>query len=151
MVLIGEYSSKITAGHRVAIPKDFRKLLGKDLIVTRGFESHLILVNEQQFSGLTQEISDRPFISGEVREVSRYLMGGAYQIQPDGQGRFVIPEKLLAHGGIGEKVVFLGLGKWVEIWDEIVWKKHELALGKSSTQIANRLAHLSTNVPGINN
>ncbi|MCA9397685.1 hypothetical protein KC573_02550 [candidate division WWE3 bacterium] len=143
MVLVGEYTSKVTSGHRVAIPKSFRKIIGKELIVTRGFEPHLILVNQPQFTNLTRGVSDQPFISGEVREVSRYLMGGAYEIQPDAQGRFVIPEKLLAHANIQNDVVFLGLGQWVEIWDELVWKKHELTLGKQSAQIANRLSRLA--------
>jgi MraZ protein len=142
MVLVGEYTSKVTAGRRIAVPKNFLDLLGKELIVTKGFEQHLILVNQQQFALLTRGVSDQPFISGEVREVTRYLMGGAYEVQADAQGRFVIPEKLLAHGGIRGQVIFLGLGQWVEIWDEDMWKKHELTLVKHSGTIANRLAHL---------
>ncbi len=144
MVLVGEYTSKVTSGRRIAVPKSFTDLLGNELIVTKGFEQHLILVNQQQFASLTKGVSDQPFIMNEVRDVTRYLMGGAYQVQPDGQGRFVIPEKLLAHAQIQDKVIFLGLGQWVEIWDENVWKKHELALDKHSGVIANKLAHLHT-------
>ena len=143
MVLIGEYTSKVTAGRRTSVPKSFRKVLGNNLIVTKGFETHLILVNEDQFSVLTKGVSDQPFILGEVREVTRYLMGNAYTVKPDAQGRFVLPEKLITHAGIKSKVVFLGLGNWVEIWDELVWKRHEQTLGKQSAVVANRLANVN--------
>lgn len=143
MVLVGEFLSKVTAGKRIAIPKQFRKLLGNELIVTKGFEQHLILVNQDQFARLTKEVSDQPFILGEVREVSRYLMGGAFEVQPDAQGRFVVPEKLLQFAQIKSKAVFLGLGNWVEVWDELVWKRHEQVLAKQSGQVATRLATLN--------
>ncbi len=54
MVIIGEYASKVTAGNRIAIPRQFAKDLGRDLIVTRGFEQHLILVNQSQFHTITE-------------------------------------------------------------------------------------------------
>lgn len=137
--MIGEYSSRVTSGNRIAVPKQFRSILGKDLIVTKGFEKHLVLVNQVQFTDITAGVVDQPFIVGEVRDVTRYLLGNAYTIEPDSQGRFVVPEKLHEHAGIEKEVVFIGLGRWVEIWDKDVWEKHSEALSEHSVEIANRL------------
>lgn len=142
MVLIGEYAGKVTSGNRIAIPKQFAKELGNELIATTGFEQHLVLVNHAQFEKITQGVVDLPFIQGDVRQVSRYLLGNAFPVKPDAQGRFVIPEKLLYHAGIQNTVVFLGLGSWVEIWDEVVWQKHSVLLSKHSAELANRLIRL---------
>jgi len=139
MVLIGEYTSKVTAGKRVAIPKQFVTALGKELIITKGFEKHLVLVNKRKFEKITNGVVDMPFIQGDVRQVTRYLLGNAFPIKPDAQGRFVLPEKLHQYADFRQSVVFLGLGSWVEIWDEAVWDAHSALLAKHSSELANRL------------
>jgi len=142
MVLIGEYSSKVTAGNRVAVPKQFANVLGKDLIITKGFEKHLVLVNQSQFEKLTSGVVDLPFIQGDVRQVSRYILGNAFPVKADAQGRIVLPEKLHMFAGLKETAIFLGLGSWVEIWDEATWDAHSTLLAKHSTELANRLGEL---------
>lgn len=144
-MLIGEYSSNLTSGRRVAIPKKFRRELGGDfLILTRGYEGCLVLVSSEQFENLTAGVARRPFTSGDVRQTTRFLLGGAHQITPDSQGRVVIPENLLEHGRIEEEIIFLGLGKWVEVWDKARWQKHRKSLDANAGVIGDRLAELQS-------
>ena len=35
----------------------------------------------------------------------------------DSQSRFVVPQKLVDHAGLGREVVMVGMNEWLEIWD----------------------------------
>ena len=45
-MIIGEYKSRIGEKKRVSLPKRFRDELGEEIILTRGYENSLILVNK---------------------------------------------------------------------------------------------------------
>lgn len=143
-MLIGEYPVKITNGKRIAFPKKLRSLLGDLLIVTQGYEGCLVIVNREQFENLTQGVAEQPFILGDVRETSRFLLANAYEIELDDQGRFVLPVKLKDYAKVNEEVVFLGLGRWVEVWDRARWEKHEEELKGKAGEISERLGRLET-------
>lgn len=149
-MLIGEYTSNLTHGSRVAIPKKFRQELGvKELILTRGYEGCLVLVSKEQFENLTQGVAKMPFIAGDVRQTTRFLLGGAHEVTADAQGRMVVPESLREHADLDEQVVFLGLGKWVEVWDKRKWDEHRARLDADAAAIADRLAQLGNDPPSL--
>lgn len=141
-MLIGEFSTKLTEGQRLAFPKKFRDELGDSLIITRGYEGCLVVVNKKNFEKLTAGLASKPFIQGEVRETTRFLYSGAAELSLDDQGRFVIPINLRQEANIKTDVVFLGLNSWVEVWDLDKWKKHSQILAKNSSEIADRLTWL---------
>jgi len=98
------------------------------------------LVTPEHFDTLLEGISDKPFISSNKREATRFLLGGAHELKMDAQGRVVLPESLIEHASIsGEEVVFVGLGTWVEVWDISVWDQYRAKMSEQSTEIANRL------------
>lgn len=142
-MLIGEFTTKITSGNRITIPKKFRSEFGDFLILTQGYEGCLVLVNETHFKKLTEGVADKPFIAGDVRETTRFLLGGAHEIELDEQGRFVLPSNLHDYAQISESgVVFLGLINWVEIWSKDRWEEHKEKLKEKSSEIAERLAKM---------
>jgi len=55
-MLIGEYKSKIGEKKRVSLPKKFREELGNNLILTRGYEDALIIVNEKLWKKIATEV-----------------------------------------------------------------------------------------------
>lgn len=143
---LGEYSISVTSGNRVAIPKRLRGQLNKSggtnggLVVTRGYEGCIVLVAESEFHELLNGVSDIPFISANKRETARFLLSGAHEVELDAQGRFIIPESLHQYAKITDgKVVFLGVGNWIEIWDEAVWQEYRARLDDNSSEIAERL------------
>lgn len=141
-MLIGEHIYKLGDKNRVALPKDFREEIGSKVVVTRGYEGCLVVVSPAQWERLLMEAASGPFVSGPVRDTSRFLLGGAVAIELDDQGRFVIPKSLLDYAGISAEVCFLGLGRWVEIWDKERWAKRRDFLAKEAGVIAERLATL---------
>lgn len=142
-MLIGEFTTKFTSGNRIALPKKFRSELGDFLIVTQGYEGCLVLVDKARFQKLTEGVANKPFIAGDVRETTRFLLGGAHEIELDPQGRFVLPNHLSQHAKIkDDEVVFLGLINWVEIWSKGRWDEHKEKLEQKSAEIAERLARM---------
>lgn len=144
-MFLGEYQASVTSGNRIAIPKNFRKVLGDaELIVTKGYEESIVLVEKKNFETLLTGVADMPFIATAKRETSRFLLSGAHEVGADKQGRIVIPESLLKHADIAsESVVFLGVGSWVEIWDQSRWEQYEAKLKKDSATIADKLSRVA--------
>jgi len=138
-MLIGEYYSQIGDKNRLAIPKKLRDFLSGKVILTRGYERCLILIDSKRWENLLTEINKRPLLSLDVRDTKRFIVGGAQEIEYDSQGRFVLPESLKSFAGIEERVVFLGIGEWVEVWDEGRWKEKLDNLSQNVGDIAERL------------
>lgn len=138
-MLIGEFSTKLTDKNRLALPKKFREELGPKVIVTSGYDGCLILVNESMFKSLTSELSDGRFINDAVRDTTRFLIGSAHEVEMDKQGRFVLPQSLKTYSRIDEEATFLGLVRWVEIWDSEKWNQKKAQITENSSEIAQKL------------
>lgn len=139
-MLIGQYDGKIDSKGRTALPKKFREILGDKLIVTFGYENSLIVVSEENWKALLEGTEGRPFIESDTRETQRFLLGGASNIELDIKGRFILPNYLREFGKIKENVVFIGLSRYVEIWDKESWNTYQKNLEKNIDAISQRLA-----------
>lgn len=142
-MLIGEYKSKLGEKKRVSLPKKFRELLGENLILTRGYEQALIVVNEGLWKKVAKEVTDGSFINKDIRDTSRFLVGGAKEIELDKQGRFVIPQALLEHAELEDDVIFIGLVNWVEIWNKDKWEKRLQYLKEHGDEIAQEISKMN--------
>ena len=133
-MLIGEYRYQTGLKNRIALPKKLREDLGSDAVIMRGYEGSLLIVSRRDWSPLIEEALNGPLTSPEVRDTARFLMGGAHEVDFDQQGRFVLPPVLVEYAGIapGEEVVFVGLGKWVEISSEKRWNLRRKLLDRKA-------------------
>lgn len=138
-MLIGQFEGKIGEKKQVALPKKFRDELGERLIITKGFENCLIIVSEENWKTLLEGTEGKPFTNKATRELQRFLLGNATDVELDGKGRFVIPEYLRNFADIKSEIVFAGIQRFVEIWDKQSWDKHQIGLAKDIEGIAERL------------
>lgn len=138
-MLLGQHEGKIDEKGRTALPKKFREILGEKIIVTLGYENSLIIVSEDNWKQLLQGTEGRPFIEYETRETQRFLLGGASLLTLDSKGRFVLPAYLRTFGEIKDEVVFLGLSKYVEVWDKKKWEEYRKKLEENIENISQRL------------
>lgn len=139
-MLIGNYLAKfdIKKG-RTALPKKFRQLLGRKIIITAGLENTLMIISQNSWEKVVGGIINKPFISGPARETDRFLLGSAFEVELDSQGRFIIPQTLRLYAGLSRDIVFVGVGNRVEIWSQKAWKKHQEYLDKNIERIAQQL------------
>lgn len=141
-MLIGEYNSKVGEKNRISLPIKFREELGEEIILTRGYEDALIIVNKELWKNIASEVINGSFIDKNIRDTSRFLVGGAKEVQLDSQGRFVIPKPLFDHGGLQTEIVFIGLINWIELWDKQRWEERVNYLKENSDQIAQQLSKI---------
>lgn len=141
-MIIGEFRSKLVSGSRVAFPKKFRDEWGQKVVITQGYEGCLVIVDEKGWKTLIQHAAKGPFVSEAVRDTTRFLLGGACEVELDDQGRFVLPANLKDYSGITEDLVFLGLGRWVELWSQTKWNERLEYIKKHSGEIGEKLSKL---------
>lgn len=139
IMLIGQYEVKLGAKGRIGFPKKFREILGDKLIVTLGYENSLIVVSEENWKQLLEGTEGKPFIQSETRETQRFLLGGASNVELDSKGRFILPSYLRGFAKIEDEVIFLGLSRYVEIWDKKLWLEYRQNLEKNIDRISQRL------------
>ena len=138
-MLLGQYESKVGEKSRVAMPKKLREIIGEKLIITLGYENSLIIVSETGWKALLEGTEGKPFIQKGARETQRYLLGGATNVELDFKGRFIIPDYLRRFAKIKGEVVFLGLSRYVELWDKGIWETYRQNLEKNIEKISERL------------
>ncbi len=138
-MVLGQYESSIGEKNRIGFPKKFREQFGDKLIITFGYENSLIIVSEEGWKSLLEGTEGKPFIHSEARDTQRFLLGGATSVELDSKGRFVIPAYLRDFGKIQNEVVFLGIDRYVELWDKKRWEEYRKNLEKNIESIARKL------------
>lgn len=144
-MLIGQHEGKVDAKGRIAFPKKFREILGDKIIITLGYENALIAVSEENWKQLLEGTEGKPFIESEARETQRFLLGGASNLELDSKGRFILPSYLREFAKIEDEVIFLGLSRYVEIWDKKRWLEYKQILEKNIDRISQRLVDKENN------
>lgn len=140
-MLLGNYTTQLSSGNRIAVPKKFRSQLGDSFIVAKWYEKCLVLITESSWSDLLQKLTGTQSVpTGAVRDTHRFIMGSAYEVAPDSQGRFVVPDLLKKFADIKNEVVFLGLGDRVEVWDKKEWEAREDFIGEHAAALLEKLA-----------
>lgn len=141
-MLIGQHEGKVGEKYQVALPKKFREKLGDKLIVTKGFENCLIIVSVENWKTLLEGTEGKAFTNKNTRELQRFLLGNATDVELDTKGRFVLPQFLREFAHIKEEVIFAGIERFVEVWDKAEWNKHQEELNKNISNIAERLTEI---------
>jgi len=148
--LIGEYVGKVVSGHRVAFPAPLRKILGTSFIVTKGYEGCLLVVPSNSWEKLVQPMDSRSFLDRNARDSLRFLVGSAFEVTGDSQGRVVLPETLRKYADMvfNEKrdteVVFVGLISWIEVWEKSRWTERAAFLEENADGIAQELISIKS-------
>lgn len=137
--MLGQHEGSVGEKGRIALPKKVRKELGEKIIITYGFEHSLMIVSQQNWERLVNELKDSSLFASNARDTKRFLFGGAVSLELDKQGRFILPDYLRKYAQIGNDVIFLGLSSYAELWDKKRWSTHSGALEKEIENIAESL------------
>lgn len=139
-MLIGSYLAALSDARRIAVPKKFLNELGEKPILAKWYEDCLILVPVSFWEKLSVRLRvDSKVIDLGVRDLERFILGSAYETEPDDQGRIVIPEVLASYARLTKDIVFLGLIDRVEIWPKVVWDEKSQTLAKTTKEYIENL------------
>jgi MraZ protein len=121
-MFLGEYTHTIDDKGRLTIPAKYRALLAAGLVVTRGFDQNLMLFPLTGWEELAAKIAERPLSDESVRDFRRRVFSGAVDLEPDRQGRILVPQYLRDFAGINGEVVITGMFNYLEIWAVDAWQ-----------------------------
>jgi MraZ protein len=123
---LGTHQNKLDAKGRVSVPAAFRAALrslgegeaGGGLIL-RPSHTHPCIEAwpAPLFQSLTQSLDRLDLFSEAHDDLAAALYADAYPVEADREGRIVLPDALIAHAGLSESVVFMGLGRIFQIWE----------------------------------
>lgn len=140
-MFLGNYQTNFDSQKgRTAIPVQLRKLLGEKAVVTKGYENSLIMVKLEDWQQITDSVSSGNFLNSMSRQTDRFLLGNAFEVEFDNQGRFVLPAKLREYANLGKEILFVGVGNRIEIWDKQAWDKNDQYLNENIEKISEQLS-----------
>ena len=117
----GEFKSTLDAKGRMNFPVKLREELGAVFMISKTLDQHCIKVyTMEDWQALVAKIRDLP--QTKTSNLQRVLFGSAFEIEPDKQGRALIPAPLREYAGLSTDVVIVGLEGRAEIWDKEKWE-----------------------------
>jgi MraZ protein len=120
----GETAVTLDDKGRVTIPAALRDLVAKacdnHLVVTYNpFENGCLWIFPQpEWERVRDQVNALPSVKAVHRNLQMKLVGAAALVEPDGNGRVLLPASQRGAAGIEKKAVLLGMGNKLELWSE---------------------------------
>ena len=119
----GETAITLDDKGRIAIPAAHRDLVAKNgnrLVVTYNPFEHgcLWIFPENEWERVRDEVSALPSVKAVHRNLQMKLIGAAAHVEPDGNGRILLPASQRGAAGIEKRAVLLGMNNKFELWSE---------------------------------
>ena len=125
MTFAGEYEHSVDPKGRIIMPSKFRDSIGTDFVVTLGLDGCLFVYPNDQWEKFAEQLGSLPG-NKEARQLQRYFLAGAANVEMDKQGRFLIPAKLREAAGITKDIVTVGVLTKLEIWSKEKWEANNI-------------------------
>lgn len=123
----GEYLHSLDEKNRFILPSRFRLEIKKENIkkfyLTRGLDGCLFMLAEGDWKKLEDKFRSLSFTKQQARSFNRLYFSGAIEVEPDSQGRVLIPDYLKEFAQIKRDIVIIGVSDRMEIWAKSSWTK----------------------------
>lgn len=119
----GRYETTIDVKGRTSVPQKFREALAAAgearVVLTTNFDPCLHLYPLREWEAFERKLLDRrdPRERG-VRQILRFYVGGAHDLEIDKMGRILVPPPLREHAGLSREVVWSGQVRIIELWSK---------------------------------
>jgi|SRR5690606_30277245 MraZ protein len=121
----GESAVTLDEKGRMAIPAVHRDAVAREsanrLVVTYNpFESGCLwLFPQAEWERVRDQVNALSSVKATHRNLQMKLVGAAAMVEPDGNGRILLPASQRGAAGIEKKAVLLGMGNKFELWSEL--------------------------------
>jgi MraZ protein len=122
MFFVGMYELTIDAKNRLSIPHAIRSKMncdtdGRSFYVVPGQRrGTLAIYPERYFEQLRAEVPSPEQLSESGYAWRQFEYSQSALLDPDNQGRILIPERLLKRAGMGRDVTLIGVQDRLELW-----------------------------------
>jgi MraZ protein len=126
-MFLGEYTHSLDSKARLTIPAKYRAVFASGLVVTRNPADQCLLVFPRaEWEKLAEKVSALPLTDPRSAAFRRAFFSAAEDLEPDGQGRILLSQRLREHARIDSDVVIAGLNKFLELWSPSLWEEKVL-------------------------
>lgn len=92
------------------------------LVLTANTQQRCLLVyTEPEWLELLPKVQGLPDFERGVSRVKRLWIGYATPVEMDSNGRILVPPTLRSYGKLDKKLMLVGLGNKMELWNEDSW------------------------------
>ncbi|MEO8535964.1 MAG: division/cell wall cluster transcriptional repressor MraZ [Betaproteobacteria bacterium] len=116
----------LDAKGRIAIPSRHRDGLavgnGGHLVITADHGGCLLIYPRATWEPIQTALMGLSSFDDRIRSVQRLLVGHADDVELDAAGRILVPPALRRYAGLDKRVVLVGQGQKLELWDEAKWQ-----------------------------
>ncbi len=141
-MFMGEYTHNIDRKGRLIMPAKFREELGERVYITRGMDGCLTVYPLEEWTSLYQKYSSLPTTNPDARMFMRFFMAKATEVEPDAQGRILIPGSLVKEAALEKECYIIGVANRVEIWSKDRWLALQEEMLPSYEKFAENLTTL---------
>jgi len=115
-VFVGTFEHALDGKGRVVLPSTFRtELAGKGFVAQ--YENCLGLWTKEGFEEVANRLQEKVREGLAPHNAVRALAANAVQVEPDAQGRILIPQRLRDYAELERDVAIIGAFDRIEIWN----------------------------------
>jgi MraZ protein len=120
---LGRHEHQMDEKGRVSLPADYRrKSDGVRFVLLQWEPTHLTLFPEQRWETLQGSLLGLRQQRPEMRRTIRDVISRAADVEPDKQGRILVPGWLKERAGLDGTVLLVGASDRIELWDPEVFR-----------------------------
>jgi transcriptional regulator MraZ len=146
-MFLGEFTHNVDDKGRMTIPSRLRAGFANGAVITRGFEPCLVVYPIETFRLLEAKAQNLSTTDPSNRALNRLLFGGAADVALDSVGRVLIPPYLRTYAQLGDEIVIVGAGQYLEVWDAAKWAEQAAAINNAEAN-SQRFASLDLAIGG---
>jgi MraZ protein len=115
---LGSHLHQLDEKGRLALPASFRRAAGGDgFVLIHAYEPALFLYPAAAWAGVEERLSELLRRQPDARRKVLGLTANAVEVNPDKQGRILIPERLQRAAQLEAEALVVGVLDKIEIWN----------------------------------
>lgn len=144
----GEFRLAVDEKHRILIPAAIRAKMdpetrGTAFTLIIGTERSIWFYPEKTFDLMTDRLNSSLAPDRNQSAFERILFSQSETVEPDKQGRLVVPDRLLKRAGIERDVALLGVRDHLELWPADRWDLEQQRLSDDLGPLSEQFRLLS--------
>ncbi len=134
---LGQYEYQLDSKGRVSLPAEYRRRAeGPRFVLLQWEPTHLTLFPEGTWAGVQERLLEFRRSQSAVARHLRQITARAVEVEPDKQGRILIPAWLKEAADLDGSALLIGALDRVEVWNPDRFRDEEPDDGEESEELA---------------
>lgn len=118
----GRHEHSLDSKGRVVLPARFRVHFDSQAFLSQHLDGCLALWTPDEFGKCLARYSQSQGRSNADRNLARVWAAGSQEVEIDKQGRFAVPQHLMAYAQLRDRLLIVGAMERIELWNPEQWE-----------------------------